>query len=253
MSDPKHLTDEGGDASDVERELLLAAQEVGLSATEKRAIWAGLALQALPAAPMSPAASGSIAPGGAAAKAGMSLGPWLKGLLLVCGLGGISAGIYGLKHTTPSVAQAPRVAPSSGGSLTAPSASAERALDSLPATPSAPAVEAAVETVSPVGAPSANHDSSPVESKSALREESLAVLEIRRTLRAGDASGALRLLEQARQRFPHGALSQEREALNIEALAKSGAHDAAARQADAFLRAHPKSPYAADVQSFKTK
>jgi hypothetical protein len=252
MSDPKHLTDDGADASDFERELLLAAQNVGLSTSEKRAIWTGIALQALPAATASSAASGSLAPGAATAKAGLVLGPWLKGLLVVCGLAGISAGIYGWRHAAASRAQAPQVA-HAVVAASAPSAQVTPGSDALPAAevPSSAAVEA-LSSASPANAASANQNASPIESKSALREESLAVLEIRHTLRAGDASGALRLLEQARQRFPRGALSQEREALSIEALAKSGARAAAARKADAFLRAHPKSPYTADVQSFQS-
>ncbi|HWZ91206.1 MAG TPA: hypothetical protein VNW92_20235 [Polyangiaceae bacterium] len=254
MSDPKHLTDDGADASDFERELLGAAQNVGLSAGEKRAIWTGIALQAFPAATASAAASGSLAPGAATAKAGLALGPWLKGLLVICGLAGISAGIYGWRHAAASRAQAAQVASAHAVVVaSAPSAQVAPASDAPPATdvPSSAAVEAP-SSASPATAASANQNASPAESKSALREESLAVLEIRHTLRAGDASGALGLLEQARQRFPRGALSQEREALGIEALAKSGARAAAARQADAFLRAHPKSPYAADVQSFQS-
>jgi hypothetical protein len=246
MSDPTHLTDEGADATELERELLLAAQEVGLSAAEKRAIWASVALQALPALPT------SVAPGGAVAKVSLSLSPWLKGLLVVAGLGGISAGIYRFAHA-PAAPSTPTANPSAPSARTQPSPS-DAPVDAPAALPSDAANAAALDTTSPPSAaPNASRDVSPVESKSALREESLAVLEIRRTLRAGDANGALRLLEQARQHFPRGALSQEREALSIEALAKSGAHDAAARQAEAFLRAHPKSPYAADVQSFKSQ
>jgi hypothetical protein len=242
MSDPTHLTDEGGDATELERELLLAAREVGLSAAEKRAIWAGVALQALPALPL------SVAPSGAVAKVSLSLSPWLKGLLVVAGLGGLSAGIYRFARA-PAAPSAPSAIASAQGLAVQPSPSGAPAVNAPAALPSAAPLEAA----STASAPNASRDVSPVESKSALREESLAVLEIRRTLRAGDANGALRLLEQARQHFPRGALSQEREALSIEALAKSGAHDAAARQADAFLRAHPKSPYAADVLSFNSK
>ncbi len=253
MSDPKHLTDEGAGATDLERELLLAAQEVGLSAAEKRAIWASVALHALPTATM------SVAPSGALAKASLSLSPWFKGLLVALSLGGVSAGIYELRRPPSSAAQASLAGASAGlraaASVSTPEPLSKPEADQPAAvasnTPNAALLEA--PTASNGAAPSASHEASPSESKSALGEESVAVLEIRRTLRAGDASGALRLLEQARQRFPHGALGQEREALSIEALAKSGSPDAAARKADAFLRAHPKSPYAADVQSFQNR
>jgi hypothetical protein len=79
------------------------------------------------------------------------------------------------------------------------------------------------------------------------------VLEIRRVLRAGDAATALRLLERARARFSHPVLGQEREALTIEALARSGARDVAARRAATFLRDYPKSPHAADVRAFTAR
>ncbi len=95
--------------------------------------------------------------------------------------------------------------------------------------------------------PASSHDVASRETT--LRDESLAVLEARRTLRSGDAAQALRLLDQARQCFPKGALGQEREALTIEALAKSGNAASAKRRAQAFLHAYPKSPYAADLQS----
>ncbi|HEX3775274.1 MAG TPA: hypothetical protein VHV51_12470 [Polyangiaceae bacterium] len=249
MSDPHHLTDEGSEASEFERELLQAAQGVGLSVGEKRAIWASVALAAGPVA-ANPGAH-SLAPS-AAAKSAAAL-PWLKVLAVLAGLGGISAGIFGWQRGSSRAAQRT----TDRAALSAPSATTSAVPPPDSDTPTTtPAESTSNESANGAAlAPSASsaassRDAVPVEAKSALRDESLAVLEIRRTLRAGDANGALHLLEQARQRFPRGALGQEREALSIEALAKSGARDAAARQAAAFLRAHPKSPYAADVQSF---
>jgi hypothetical protein len=240
MTDPKYMTDEASDASEFERELLQAAQSVQLSADEKQAIWAGVALQALPALSAAP----SVAPAAAASKAALGLTPLLKGALLILGLGGLSAAGYWLSHAP---ARAPSVRLTVNTALAAPSAA-----------PNSP--EVPVSAGQPAAPPSASareasplppiRDASANDKKSALSDESGAVLEIRRTLRAGDAASALRLLEQARQRFPNGALSQEREALSIEALAKSGAGAAAARKARAFLRAYPKSPYASDVRSF---
>ena len=243
MTDPKYLTDPGSEASDFERELLQAAQGVRLTPGEKQGIWADIAVQALPLA----AATPSAAPAAATSKAALSLGPLLKGLLVAVGVSGLSAGGYWLNRA--STAKAPEAR---SGAPFAPSAAHESAdlsakeptTEPESATWVAPAAPGARE------APPVSTSREPSTSKSALRDESSAVLEIRRTLRTGDASGALRLLEQARQRFPKGALSQEREALSIEALAKSGAKAAAARRAQAFLHAYPKSPYASDVQSF---
>jgi outer membrane protein assembly factor BamD (BamD/ComL family) len=74
--------------------------------------------------------------------------------------------------------------------------------------------------------------------------------EARDALRRGDASGALQKIEEARSRFAGGMLGQEREALTIEALYKSGQKGAASARAAAFLRAYPMSPHAARLQTF---
>jgi len=86
-----------------------------------------------------------------------------------------------------------------------------------------------------------------------LREESLAVMAARQVLRTNDTKGALRLLEQAQRRFGKGGLAEEREALTIEALARSGQTARASMRAAAFLRNHPRSPHATDVQQFSEK
>jgi hypothetical protein len=58
------------------------------------------------------------------------------------------------------------------------------------------------------------------------------------------------LLDAARTEFAEGALVQEREALSIEALSRSGQREAADRRAAAFLRAYPGSPHVASVKTF---
>ena len=60
---------------------------------------------------------------------------------------------------------------------------------------------------------------------------------------------ALALLDAARTRFADGGLVQEREALTIEALVRSGQRALATKRAEAFLRDYPKSPHGADVRS----
>ena len=76
------------------------------------------------------------------------------------------------------------------------------------------------------------------------------ILGARRVLRAGNPAGALTLLDAARARFPGGILVQEREALTIEALVRSGQRALATKRAEAFFRDYPKSPHGADVRSF---
>jgi len=75
------------------------------------------------------------------------------------------------------------------------------------------------------------------------RDESLLVSGARSTLRAGNATTALQLIERAASRFPHGVLVQEREALRIEALVALGRIGEARARAQAFVSAYPKSPH----------
>lgn len=81
------------------------------------------------------------------------------------------------------------------------------------------------------------------ERASRLREESALVGRANAALRAGDPSGALRLLGEAQARFSGGVLGQERAILTIEALAASGQRASASSRAQGFAARHPDSPY----------
>jgi outer membrane protein assembly factor BamD (BamD/ComL family) len=85
---------------------------------------------------------------------------------------------------------------------------------------------------------------------SRLREESAMLAEARAALRGGAPGQALERLDSAARRFPDGVLGQEREALVIEALSRTGQRAAAAQRADAFLRAYPGSAFADRVATF---
>lgn len=229
MSDPRRWS-EGGEDSELARELVLAGQSRRMPESERRAVWAGIAL-GLPAHAPTPDL-GAAAPGAA----GSVLSAYLtKGAVFLATLGALSIGALQL---WPSHEQAAKSAPSSN----VPQAPAAVPADPQPrSTVSEPEVRAP-----PAVAPSSARPRAATESQ--LREESLAVLEARSALRSGDAARCLVLLEQARVRFPRGGLGQEREALTIDALAKTGQSAVARRRAEAFLRAHPKSPYVADVR-----
>lgn len=226
MSDPLRWS-EGGDASALERELLGAAQEQRLPEAERRALWASIALSLPAAPPLPPLAEAGTTSG----TLGASLAKGALVASLVAGLGWSAA--LALRPSprdvpTPTAVASVLAAPSALSPAPAPSVSA-----SASAAPSG--------AVSPLPSPRPS-------GASQLREESAAVLEARAAFRAGDARRCLALLEQARSRFPRGALGQEREALAIEALARTGQRAAAQRRAAAFLRAHPQSPYVADLR-----
>ncbi|MBK6917613.1 MAG: hypothetical protein IPH07_09450 [Deltaproteobacteria bacterium] len=70
---------------------------------------------------------------------------------------------------------------------------------------------------------------------------------IRAAVDAGDDPEALALLRQHAREFPRGAMLEDREALLAIVGCRGGAATAAASAAS-FVRAHPRSPYAAAVR-----
>lgn len=92
----------------------------------------------------------------------------------------------------------------------------------------------------------------PPAAPSGLSSESAGVTEVRAKLRAGDAGGALALLSAMQRQFGAGRMSEDRAVLTIDALAASGNTAAARASADAFLAAHPKSPFASRVRAHAT-
>jgi hypothetical protein len=232
MSDPKRWS-EAGEASDLERELLLAGQSVKLPDGERRALWASIALSL----PVTPPLTG---PGTATMPRALSatLRAYLtKGALFVAAVAGLTVGATRLWPGEP---------PASPPRATSPKIAASPVRAVVGASPRA--AEPAASATPPAAAPmrSEAHPRSPTPSQ--LREESMAVLEARSALRSGNAARSLQLLQEMNVRFPRGALGQEREALSIEALAQAGQTATAKRRAAAFLRVHPQSPYTVDVR-----
>ncbi len=224
-----------GDATELEARLLVAGQDQRLPGTERRAIWSGIA---------------AVLPAKAAAQVGAStlLGAFganiVKGIVAIALLGGsVVASYRGLRPSRP--AGAPAESGHVARAIVSIAASTDRAeFGEAPTPPASKSEQRAVEQHAPVAPPVMS------SATSQLAEESLAVLAIRQALRSGNYGLALKLLDEARGRFPRGALGQEREALMIEALAQSGARAVAEKRALAFLRAYPKSPYGADVQRY---
>ena len=115
------------------------------------------------------------------------------------------------------------------------------------AQPSVAAFEPPDRPTTSLGAPArvAEND---VRPESQLRAEAALLHSARAALRAGDVAAAFAALEAARARFPKGALVQEREALVIELLAKSGQREAARASAGTFLKTFPESSLAPRVR-----
>jgi hypothetical protein len=86
--------------------------------------------------------------------------------------------------------------------------------------------------------------------RSQLEEEAALLKAARQQLRQGALAAAFATLETSRQRFSASALEQEREALMIELLYRSGQRAAAAARARAFLQQHAESPHRGQLQKF---
>jgi len=170
----------------------------------------------------------------------------------------------------PGARSAPRGSPgqhvaSSPTALDPPGIAGSAATPDSMAPPGAPSAAASGEPRAGSVAPSSSRDSRgapgsasassglaspPADRETRLLEESRRLAEARDALRRGDASGALSLLSDLQRAIPGGILGQEREALAIEALAKSGRSAEAQARARAFLQAYPQSPHAARVEAF---
>jgi hypothetical protein len=85
---------------------------------------------------------------------------------------------------------------------------------------------------------------------SRLKEEAALLRRARAELRAGALAQAFATLEASRRAFTAPELTQEREALAIELLHRSGERAAAASRARDFLARFPESPHAAAVRGF---
>jgi hypothetical protein len=261
MNAPRRLLDEdtSGLERDLERDVLRAGLVIDPPEGAQEAVWAGI-LAALPVPP--PPAQGSAGGGKAAAGkaaaaakvggAGAAGGGSILSAVLI-GAGSAVVCIAAYAVVTPSTPEPspppPMVAPSSEPGLapSPPSPPVARPTPGEPAAAASPSADPSADRRAPAEARAADPAA---ERETLLREESRLVGEARAALRRGDAAAALGMLDQIRERFPGGVLAQEREALSIEALARSGRRDEAAARAAAFVKAYPASPLAAGVQGF---
>jgi hypothetical protein len=226
------MVEDRDEATGLARDLLRAGRGQTLSARDRARVWADLsATLVAPAAPVAASA------GATKTLASASL---LKGAVVVVALsGGALVGVRAARRSVPMAGRAVVTEPSRAPAAVEPSRPAEgplHALERAPHVRRAPAASA--------------DESAPRLPASRLAAEAKLVLDARRDLRDGNAASALRRLEAARPELVGGALAQEREALTIEALHRSGQPEAAARRAREFLRTYPRSPHAASVSTF---
>lgn len=175
-----------------------------------------------------------------------SIPPWLK----IAGSGALLAalGLLGAK-LRPSAPPAPSPAPSAPGQGSEPAAVLASATPAPE--PSGPPVppEASAEPLprqdASVAAPRASRAGAPAPEDPVAEHALLA--EARRSLSSSPAK-ALDLVLQHQRRFPRGELGLEREFLRIQALVRLGRGGEARAAGERFLRAFPRSAYAAEVE-----
>jgi hypothetical protein len=250
MSEPRRLLDEGG--SDLERRLLRSAYDDAPSAEGRRRTLIALGLVG--------GAGATVTTTAAAATASTTL---LKSSATVVMLKWIGAGVIGGlvtvgAFTAVDVAREPsdppaRVAakghaPEAERRMAAVTAAAHEA--EAPAPPPA-AIPTGDPKPEPARAPAkASASALPERAGPASLTDEVASLDAaQKALDGGDASGALRALDDHDRRFPGGALGPESTRLRVEALAHRGDRAAAARLGEAYLAAHPRSPYASRIRS----
>lgn len=186
---------------------------------------------ALAALPQTAAAAGSAAAGTGVKTASALAG--LKGVLLattaVVGIGTAGWALWPSSDAQPSGASEP------AAQLQAPAAPFAIQKSPSPESPSNPANAAATGQATSKGANS-------------LQAELRLVKDVRQALNRGQARSALEMLKRGQVRFRRGALVQERQALMVLALHKSGQKTKATKQAKAFLAKHPDSPMSARIR-----
>ncbi|HLV22324.1 MAG TPA: hypothetical protein VKZ49_15635 [Polyangiaceae bacterium] len=292
MSDPRPWAEPASDATDLERAVLQADEDVAIPAGAPDEVWRKLIATLGPppgggdAGGSGPAPSGpdaASAAGGSGTAAGAASAPFAtaftgagvalataKAFLVGSGVGVLLAtgsSLVGVDSapSAPVDALAPVVA-------APPAAPALATVASLPATEPAPASTAAPASVrvpavarrapsraplEPPGAPEAVAAFRPPETparadasrNSALKLEADLIRRARAELRRGDAVSAIATLDRIRSTISRPRLSEEREALAIEALLVSGQRARARERARAFQRAFPESPHGARLRS----
>jgi len=260
MTDPKRWSEDDGELGAGELRLLRAGLKPSVPRGAKRAVWVALAAQ-LPSA----VAAATTIGGGAGALTGASLVKAASiGVLL--GATTMTAVTVVERHAAPSrPSEAVKVLPSASAAVRP--AVTTRA-PSAPVPPAAPLAEPPAEapTVASIATAGSERTRAPAEptrpvsaappalsvasfpdetARSQHDAESRKIATARGLLRSGQPRAALLALEDARRDFPNGELSQEREALAIEALRVLGESAEARRRAEAFLTRYPASPHAA--------
>ncbi|MEO6602939.1 MAG: hypothetical protein ABIQ16_23845 [Polyangiaceae bacterium] len=269
MNELKQWLDDANDADDFERSVLRSGLALDPPPGAEDAVWAGLlgtlALAPIPVAASVSATIAKTAVGGA----GKATAVWLTvGKGFVVGLALYGAGLGASEVAARFGAPAPHA--NAAPKLTLPllppipkpiavDPESEHRLDApapMPATSSpngarnATALPSALPTSTELPSVAAFPKPASGVRPSQLQAEAAALRSARAELRAGKLADAFATLEASRRQFSAPELYQEREALLIELLFRSGQRANARTRADAFMARFPESPHADAIRQF---
>jgi len=204
------------------------------------------------------AATGAAAGAGGVAFAKMA--PWLLGAFLIGG--GVGAALHAAMTSAPAVAPPSSMIPSpppssrsEPGPNTAPSDSvAAFAVSALPPASVRVPPTPTTASIAPSTRPSASSASDAIAQRDVdLAAERALVDRARTALTRGQPAAALEALDSHAKTFPRGRLTEEREALAIDALARAGRTQEAATRADRFRATWPNSVFGGLVDNASPK
>jgi hypothetical protein len=105
-------------------------------------------------------------------------------------------------------------------------------------------VDSRLESTPPVAKKTTGHVPNRSSSNSeTIRFEAKTLADVRMELKRGNSPVALELLKSLERRVPHGMLQEERDALKIDALYRTGQRSTAERLVTEFRRRYPESPF----------
>lgn len=234
LLDPPRLTESGGSAEPS----VVAALEAGRSRLPDEARLGAIA-RALASKTTPPSGGGQGSPRGASLRAIKIAGSAAAGVAAVA-----AAWIALQSRGDVPVAPTAREA-----------APAVRNLDIPPAPPApAPFASETIPTMDIDALPlTTSHDAGAIAPPGTAHATEPPEPEVHLLERAQDALGsrpddALRLCAEHERRFPHGAFTEEREVIAIDALTRLNRHDDANARGERFLRSHPDSADARRVR-----
>ena len=167
-----------------------------------------------------------------------------------------TAGYFAATHgSTPSAVTPPKLAPSSSDLVTStqgPSARSDDERASKPTTAVEPAAPLDITNSAQPAEPKPKAAPSPVPHRGAVSKPSEASLlsQAQRALKS-DPRRALAITEQHKRLYPSGTLTQEREVIAIEALARLNKKNTAQQKADEFSEKYPESAHQKKVDTLK--